>query len=157
MTTTPFPTDHTRRPVAVYRAVSSRDASSIQRDSHAVLEVRKVTTRGANTEAEVLFSDGQWQLCDPERDIVPAFVFDAFPDHPFLAVEYGEDWNGWDTPVVTRETLTDVLAALELAHRWEGATAVLEVEDYEDRIAPREDSLYDLAQAGWAVQRLELV
>lgn len=156
MTTTPPPVDRTRRPVATYRAISSRDASSTQRDGEAVLEVRRFAARDGHAEAEVLFGDGQWQLCDPERDLIPAFGFDAFPDHPFLAVEYGEDWNGWATPVVTRETLADVLAALELAHRWEGSTAVLEIEDYEDRIEARADGLYDLAQAGWTVQQVEL-
>lgn len=155
-TTTPFPADRTRRPVAVCRAVSSRDASSTQRDGQAVLEVRRLATGDDRPEAEILFTDGQWQLCDPERDLVPAFEFDAFPGHPFLAVEYGEPWNGWAVPVVTRETLTDVLTALELAHRWEGATAVLAVEDYEDRIEARADGLYDLAQAGWTVRQVEL-
>ncbi|MCV7694246.1 hypothetical protein M3C51_007070 [Micrococcus luteus] len=156
MTTTPFPTDRIRRPVATYRAVSSQDPASTQRDGEAVLEVHRLATRDGRAEAEVLFSDGQWQLCDPERDLVPGWVFDAFPDHPFLAVAYGEDWNGWATPVVTRETLGDVLAALELEHRWEDTTAVIAVEDYEDRIAPRQDGLYDLAQAGWTMQRIEL-
>lgn len=156
MTTAPFPAARTRRPVAMYRAVSTRDASSIQRDGQAVLEVRRLATHDRRPEAEVLFTDGQWQLCDPERDLVPGFTFDAFPDHPFLAVEYGADWNGWDTPVVTRETLADVLVALELAHRWDGPVAVVEVEDYEDRLEPRQDGLYDLAQAGWTVQQVEL-
>lgn len=156
MTIAPFPADRTRRPVATYRAVSSRDASSTQRDGEAVLEVRELSSRSGQREAEVLFRDGQWQLCDPEHDLVPGFTFDAFPDHPFLAVEYGEPWNGWATPVVTVETLADVLAALELAHRWEGTTAVLDAEDYEDRIEPRADGLYDLAQAGWTVQQVEL-
>lgn len=155
MTTTPFPATHARRPVATYRAVTSRDASSTQRDGQPVLEVNRFPTGDGRPEAEVLFADGQWQFCDPERDLVPAFEFDALPDHPFLAVEYGEPWNGWATPVVTRETLADILTALELGHRWEGTTAVVDVEDYEDRLEPREDGLYDLRQAGWTVQQVD--
>ncbi|WP_144825479.1 hypothetical protein [Micrococcus luteus] len=156
MTTTPSPADRTRRPVATYRAVSSRDASSLRRDGEVVLEVRRLATRDGRPEAEVLFADGHWLLCDPEQDLVPGFSFDAFPDHSFLAVEYGEPWNGWDTPVVTRETLADVLTALELQHRWEGDVAVLVVEDYEDPIGPRADGLYDLLQAGWTVRQVDL-
>ncbi|QAV29295.1 hypothetical protein [Micrococcus luteus] len=153
---TPFPADRTRRPVAVYRAVSSRDASSLDRDGQPVLESRRLATRNGRPEAEVLFSDGQWQLCDPERDLVPGFTFDAFPDDVFLAVEYGEAWNGWDTPVVCRDVLVDLLEALELEHRWDCDVAVIAVEDYEDRLEPRQDGLYDLAQAGWTVQQVEL-
>lgn len=156
MTEIPFPTDRTRRPVATYHALSSRDPSSLQRDGEAVLEVRELSSRSGRREAEVFFGDGQWQLCDPERDLVPTFEFEAFPDHPFLAEAYGETWNGWATPVVRQEVLADILAALELKHRWDGTTAVLEVEDYEDRIEPRPDGLYDLQQAGWTVQRVEV-
>lgn len=154
--TTPFSVDRTRRPVATYRAVSSRDASSLDRDGQPVLESRRLATRDGRPEAEVLFGDGQWQLCDPERDLVPAFEFDAFPGTAFLAVEYGEPWNGWATPVTTREVLADVVVALELPHRWEGDAAVLVVEDYEDRLKPRADGLYDLGHAGWTVQQVEL-
>ncbi|WP_404464704.1 hypothetical protein LG274_12120 [Micrococcus antarcticus] len=156
MTTIAFPGPAGRRPVATYRAVASRDASSFDREGQPVYQIRHLNATGDHAQAEVLFEDGQWQLCDPDRDLVPGFAFDAFPDHPFLAVEYGEPWNGWATPVVTVETLADVLAALELAHRWEGTTAVLDAEDYEDRIEPRADGLYDLAQAGWTVQQVEL-
>ncbi|XJN89983.1 hypothetical protein ACHMXD_02810 [Micrococcus luteus] len=155
MIPTPFPAGRTRRPVAVYKAVSSRDASSIQRDGEAVLEVRELSSREGR-QAEVLFEDGQWQLCDPERDLIPGFEFDAFPGTTFLAVSYEEPWNGWDTPVVTREVLADVMVALELKHRWECATAVVEVEDYEDRIEASADGLYDLRQTGWTVRQVEL-
>lgn len=156
MITTPFPADRTRRPVATYRAVSSEDPSDVQRDGEAVLEVCRLATRDGRPEAEVLFPEGQWQLCDPERDLVPAFEFDAFPGTTFPVVEYGEPWNGWATPVVRREVLADILTALELPHRWEGATAVVGVEDYQDRIDPREDGLYDLRQTGWTVLQVEL-
>lgn len=155
MTTTPFPTEAARRPVATYRAVSSRDASSLARDGEAVYEVRSIETTDGRPQAEILFEDGAWQLCDPERDLVLGFAFDEFDDHVFLAESYGEEWNGFDTPVVTRETLQDVLASLEMPHRWEGTTAVLEVEDYEDRITPRQDGHYDLRQTGWTVERVE--
>lgn len=112
-----FPADASRRPVATYRAVSSQDVSSLARDGQTVYEVRHLGSASGRPEAEVLFEDGQWQLCDPDRDLVPAFVFDAFDDHPFLAEEYGEEWNGWDTPVVTKHVLEDILSALELNHR----------------------------------------
>lgn len=156
MTTAPFPAGRTRRPVATYRAVSSRDASSLDRDSQPVYEVRRLAARDGRPEVEVLFGDGQWQLCDADRDLVLAFEFEAFPDHPFLAVEYGEPWNGWATPVVRNEVLTDILASLELPYRWDGTAAVVEVEDYEDRVEPRADGLYDLRQTGWTVECIEL-
>ena len=152
---TPFPSEAARRPIATYRAVSSRDASSTARDGEAVYEVRSLKTTGGRSEAEILFEDGRWQLCDPTADLVPGFAFDAFDDHVFLAEAYGEPWNGFDTPVVTRAVLRDVLASLEMIHYWEGDTAVLEVEDYEDRIAPREDGLYDLRQTGWTVLKVD--
>lgn len=156
MTTPQFSVDRKRRPVATYRAISTKDAASVQRDGEAVLEIRELASQGESAEAEVLFADGQWLLCDPTRDLVPGFIFDAFPEHPFLAEAYGETWNGWDTPVVRREVLADILTALELSHRWEGDVTVLEVDDYEDRIVPRLDGLYDLQQAGWTVQQVEL-
>lgn len=156
MTTTEFPTEAARRPVATYRAVSSHDASSTARDGQPVYEVRRLESANSPVQAEILFGDGQWQLCDPDRDLVPAFVFDAFDDHPFLAEEYGEEWNGWDTPVVTKHVVEDILSALELNHRWDGTRAVIQVEDYEDRVEPREDGLYDLRQMGWTVLRVEL-
>lgn len=156
MTISEFPVDRSRRPVGTFHAVSVQDAASQERDGQPVYEVRALATSDGRELCEVCFADGAWLLADPERDVVPAWEFDAFPDHPFLAVEYGEDWNGWATPVVHHEVLADALVSLELPHRWDGDLAVVEVEDYEDVLRPREDGLYDLSQAGWTLQRVEL-
>lgn len=156
MTTTPFPDAHARRPIATYRALSSRDASSLQRDGQPVYEVNRLASADGRPVVEVLFTDGQWQLADPECDVVPGFAFDAFPDLVFLAREYGPTWNGWDTPVVDRETLADLLAALEFPHRWEGERAAFKVDDQQELLGPREDGLYDLGQLGWTVLEVPL-
>ncbi|MCV7462805.1 hypothetical protein M3C60_006210 [Micrococcus luteus] len=149
-----FPAHAARRPVATYRAVSSRDASSAARDGEPVFEVRRLDSTSGHADAEVRFADNAWQLADVARDLTPGFAFDEFDDHVFLAQDYGDAWNGWDTPVVTREVLGDILLSLEMPHRWDGDVAVLEVEDYEDRIEPRQDGFYDLRQTGWTVLRI---
>lgn len=76
------------------------------------------------------------------------------------AVRFSKPWNGWLTPITTRETLENLLDVLGDGHRWEGDIAVVwptidldEGEshdpDTEDRIAPDDDGNYDLGTLGW--------
>lgn len=76
------------------------------------------------------------------------------------AVRFGEPWNGWLTPVVTKETLENLLEALGDGHRWEGEIAVVwptidlgdgaaHDPDTEDPIVPDDDGTYDLGELGW--------
>lgn len=79
------------------------------------------------------------------------------------AVRFGEPWNGFATPVVTRETLEDLLAAVDDGYRWEGDVVVVwsaidlgpdDLPEYEDRLSPGADGLYDLGALGWVFERV---
>lgn len=78
--------------------------------------------------------------------------------HSWPAERFGEPWNGFATPVVTRETLADLLQSLGEGYRWEEDTAVVwstidlapgEEPEEEDRLTPDFDGLYDLGELGW--------
>lgn len=76
-----------------------------------------------------------------------AFTIDGFePEHVWTAVRYGRPWNGWATPVVTRDVLESVIAAAEgeTLHFIE-TTAVISG----DKLRPDADGNYDLGQIGW--------
>lgn len=79
------------------------------------------------------------------------------------AVRFGEPWNGFATPVVMRATLEDLLLTVGDGHRWEGADAVVwsaidlapeDPPEYEDRISPDAEGLYDLGQLGWTFEQI---
>lgn len=78
------------------------------------------------------------------------------------AVRFGEPWNGFATPVVTRETLEDLLKAVGDGYRWEGADVVVwssidlgpdDLPEYEERLSPGRDGLYDLSSLGWVFEQ----
>lgn len=75
------------------------------------------------------------------------FTIDGFePQHVWTAVRFGPRWNGWATPVVTRDVLESVIAAAEgeTLHFIEN-TAVISG----DKLRPGADANYDLGQIGW--------
>lgn len=78
------------------------------------------------------------------------------------AERFGEPWNGFVTPTVTREVLKDLLISIGDGHRWDAADAVVwptidlspdDQPEYEDRIEPGADGLYDLGPLGWTFER----
>jgi len=75
------------------------------------------------------------------------FTIDGFePEHTWEAVRYGQLWNGWTTPVVTRDVLESVIDAAEgeTLHFIE-TTAIISGE----KLRPGTDGNYDLGQIGW--------
>lgn len=94
---------------------------------------------------------------------LPKFTLDD-PKYAYEAVSYGDTWNGWLTPVVTRQTLTalirnedptgkrlkltfdDAGVATIYDKSWDDALGV----DYEpDTIQPDANGNYDLGLLGW--------
>lgn len=77
----------------------------------------------------------------------------------YPAIRYGEPWNGWETPVVTRAVLASILDRVREEsgepHRWDGDVAVVSgavvdgPPEYEDRIEPNLDGHYDIGGLGW--------
>lgn len=87
-------------------------------------------------------------------DQPPTFYLEMAPGVRFQAVEYGGRWNGWATPVVTRETLAKVIELSEEPHHWDGDALVLERDEEDDeRYVPRFDGLYDAGELGWTFNR----
>jgi hypothetical protein len=96
---------------------------------------------------------------------VPRFKLDSIalddgaPTWP--AVRFGEPWNGWAAPVVTRQALSSLLdfitAQTDEPHHWDGDVAVISgpvdaagEPSYWDRLAPLSDGTYNLGELGWA-------
>ncbi|MDV7176010.1 hypothetical protein R4144_22195 [Gordonia amicalis] len=80
------------------------------------------------------------------------FTIDGFEsEHLWTAVRFGPSWNGWATPVVTREVLESVVEAAEgeTLHFIE-TTAVLSG----DKLRPDFEGNYDLGQIGWCFIQL---
>ncbi len=91
------------------------------------------------------------------------FTLDSTEDVSWPAVTFGPTWNGFATPVVTRQTLREMLARSPEGHRWEHDTvfvwSTIDLEDGAspdpsavDRISPRPDGTYDLGVLGWAFE-----
>jgi len=89
------------------------------------------------------------------------FSLETQPEQRWPALRFGAPWNGWATPVVTREALAKALAASGEPHRWEGDLAWLgtpaadlrpgEEPEFYDPVTPGEDGTYDLGQMGWCL------
>jgi len=87
------------------------------------------------------------------------FIEDWDPDTEYDAVSFGPRWNGWATPVVTKETLVkmgeryaaeggNAEGLWELT--WDGDTAVWSFEPEDSwRMEPNQDGNYDLGQMGF--------
>jgi len=79
-------------------------------------------------------------------------IADGF-DGPFEAVSFGKPWNGWLTPVVTRETLERLFPLgasgdMQLTFTADGVAHIDEDESPVD-ITPDANGHYDLAHLGW--------
>ena len=86
--------------------------------------------RDANPAAERLFGRPADQLRGTALDRTAGsgeFVLDATPpvDRRWRAVAFGTPWNGWATPIVTRETLQETLDDLAVAWGYLGPGAVV--------------------------------
>lgn len=136
-----------QQPIGTYRAVSCRDAASLERNGQPYYDYNRLNTRDGRPECEVQFSDGIWLLADPTLDITPGFCLDAAPDRVYLAHTYGEPWNGWATPIIDRFTHSVLLKDCGEEHRWDGTSVW--VGDDESPFTPRHDGLYDTCFLGW--------
>lgn len=74
----------------------------------------------------------------------------------FLAPSYGEPRNGFATPVIGRDVLTELLVVLDVSHRWSGETVHVHDEDDGLLAVLRADTTcgYDTASLGWMVRHL---
>lgn len=96
------------------------------------------------------------------------FTIDGWSNR-YDAVSYGEPWNGWATPVVTRETLQQVVAGEDPDGEWmtltfddNGVATLITGDDIESDIDPAElrpdaDGNYDLFELGWTFTRVDNV
>lgn len=92
------------------------------------------------------------------------FSLNDVPALVWPALRFGSLWNGWATPVVTREVLADMLTTICEPHRWVGSDLWLgtpgvdlmpgEQPEFWDRISPSADGTYDLGQMGWTFMRV---
>ncbi len=129
MTNNVVPIHSRQQPIGTFHAVSCRDAASLERDGQPFYERNDLPTAVGRPLVEIRFADGEWLLADPTVDLVPGFYPEALSDRTFLARSYGEPWNGWATPVVCRNTLADILLAMDVPHRWTGDAVHVEDED----------------------------
>lgn len=134
-------------PAGFFHSVTTRDAGGRFRDRQAVVDWNFLR----DGTVEVKFADGDWMLCRPYELRSARFSLDSLYPRTWRAEEFGDPWNGWLTPVVTKAVLEDLLVAAEEEHEWSGDTVILERE--EDTLEPREDGLYDLAPLGWTFDK----
>lgn len=66
---TPTPINARKQPLGTYRAISCRDAASLERDGQHYYGLNTLTSRAGEAQVEVQFADGVWVLADPERDL----------------------------------------------------------------------------------------
>jgi hypothetical protein len=80
-----------------------------------------------------------------------------FTDCVWTAVSFGEPWNGWLTPVVTRATFDQIVedaagSTIAVTFTSNGTAMITEPFGEETiyfEIAPDTDGNYDLAPLGW--------
>lgn len=91
----------------------------------------------------------------------PKFSVDGWTG-TYDAVSYGRPWNGWATPLVTRQTLETMFTTEDPDSSWmsvtfdvDGTACVIE-QDHTDEdwyepvlIEPTADGNYDLGMLGW--------
>lgn len=91
---------------------------------------------------------------------LPKFRLPGVSDNKYEAVSYGEPWNGFATPVVTKETLQRILNDMdafeasyeedETPHRWDGDKVW--IGDDETPFEPNTDGLYDTSFLGFTFE-----
>lgn len=107
----------------------------------------------------------------PQQPTVPEWSLDHWWEEgvSFPAVGYGQPWNGWATPIVTRETLEnfrakcasdeEIMGSLEEMSgeyegkmlEWEGDSLWLDG----SLISPNEDGTYSFGFIGWTFSTLD--
>lgn len=149
MSVTPI---HSRsEPLGTYHAVSCRDATSLEHDGAPYYEVNELATADGRPLVEILLADGLWLLADPTQDLTAAFQLDSIPHKTYLAVNYGDSWNGWATPIVDRAVLSQLLSDLGSPHTWCGDSVTL---NDGEQLEPFFAGLYDLEPLGWMFSRV---
>ncbi|MGB3696267.1 MAG: hypothetical protein WBA05_02430 [Gordonia sp. (in: high G+C Gram-positive bacteria)] len=91
------------------------------------------------------------------------FTIDSNPHLKWHAERFEEPWNGWVTPVVTRETLENLFADLADGDYSPGAVqedgcVLVYMPDYDDGdyyIEPDADGLYHLVELGWTFDKCD--
>lgn len=87
------------------------------------------------------------------------FSLEAHVGQSWPALRFGPHWNGWASPVVTRDVLEQVLLASGEPHIWRGEIAWLgtpaadlesvDEPEFWDPISPEVDGTYNLRSLGW--------
>lgn len=97
---------------------------------------------------------------------LPRFACDMW-QADYEAIAYGRPWNGWATPIVTRETLATMFATEDPSGKWmsvafneAGVAHIIEGDDvesdrYEYDLAPDERGGYDLGVLGWTFDTID--
>lgn len=84
------------------------------------------------------------------------FEIDGYPaddGEEFFAYAFDASWNGFDQPVVDRETLAAVVATATLS--WGDDTAVINGDGYLVELPPDDAGRYHLRPLGWCFTRDE--
>ena len=97
---------------------------------------------------------------------LPKFTIEMWAG-TYEAVAYGPTWNGWATPIVTRETYAALIKGEDPNGEYyelvfdEAGVAILhdfaaDDDDYEPyRIVPDDDGHYDLGELGWTFETVD--
>lgn len=89
------------------------------------------------------------------------FEIDGYPaadGEEFFAYSYDAPWNGFDQPVVDRETLVAVVATAgsTAVLSWGGDTAVVNGDGYLVELPPDDSDRYHLRPLGWCFTSVEM-
>jgi hypothetical protein len=89
------------------------------------------------------------------------FEIDGYPaddGEEFFAYAFDAPWNGFDQPVVDRETLVGVVATAggTATLSWGGDTAVINGDGYLVELPPDEAGRYHLRDLGWCFTAVEM-
>lgn len=76
------------------------------------------------------------------------------------AAAFGRPWNGWATPIVSREVLVEFFSHIRQRHAWasDGHCVTVFHEDDSDLdvvLEPLEGGFYDLGMLGWTFDEVE--
>lgn len=89
------------------------------------------------------------------------FEIDGYPPgdgEEFFAYAFDAPWNGWDQPVVDRETLAAVVATAgdTAVLSWGGDTAIINGDGYLVELPPDADGRYHLRDLGWCFTAVQV-
>ncbi len=112
------------------------------------------------TAAELRRTDSEHSLAARPGGML---TVDGANDLRWRAERFEEPWNGWATPVVTRETLRNLFADLTDGDHSPGTVrpdgqALIHMPDYDDGdylIEPDDAGLYHLYELGWCFDEVD--